>query len=378
MTVPFDQTIDTHGGGSPAPAVDAFWAEPPARDAVFVRGADAARFIDGFQTASVAKLGLDRGTEAMFTDGRGHVLVLANILRPMHVPEGGDSSAADPPGGERAAAVQSAAATGGLLWLDLPAGTAVGLVEHLERYHIREDVEFIDVSRRVPPGLFVGGRDAAVWLAAAGRFAGRLPVEPLELAAGSLGGTPVSVLRSDRYGAGGFLIFGGSLRDWLTASGLPRADDVAVEEARILGRHPELRDIPPKTLPQELDRPAAISFTKGCYLGQETVARLDALGHVNRRLVVVAVAGATPQVPAAVLDAGGGQVGIITSAGHSTRLGCAVGLAILHVKALAAGATMSVEGRPARLVDPLSGDAAAAPAPEADPGRHASRTRTHA
>ncbi|MFM7315363.1 MAG: hypothetical protein ACKO5E_00320, partial [bacterium] len=41
-------------------------------------------------------------------------------------------------------------------------------------------------------------------------------------------------------------------------------------------------------LPQEIDRDkTAISFKKGCYLGQEIVARLDALGHVNRKLVGV-------------------------------------------------------------------------------------------
>ena len=43
-----------------------------------------------------------------------------------------------------------------------------------------------------------------------------------------------------------------------------------------------------RQLPQEVGRDAeAISFTKGCYLGQETVARIDALGHVNQRIVGV-------------------------------------------------------------------------------------------
>ena len=43
-------------------------------------------------------------------------------------------------------------------------------------------------------------------------------------------------------------------------------------------------------LPQEVGRDAvAISFTKGCYLGQETVARLDALGHVNQKIAGAAV-----------------------------------------------------------------------------------------
>jgi folate-binding protein YgfZ len=46
------------------------------------------------------------------------------------------------------------------------------------------------------------------------------------------------------------------------------------------------RDIDKSNLPQEVGRTEwAVSFTKGCYLGQETVARIDALGHVNRHLV---------------------------------------------------------------------------------------------
>ncbi len=56
---------------------------------------------------------------------------------------------------------------------------------------------------------------------------------------------------------------------------------------RIRNRWPVLgADYDDRNLPQELDRDAsAISFHKGCYLGQETVARLDALGQVQKKLV---------------------------------------------------------------------------------------------
>jgi folate-binding protein YgfZ len=357
----------TRSSPPPSPPAEVFWAELPVRDVVLVRGNDALRFLDGFQTAAVAKLGANRGTEAFFTDGRGHVLVLANIFRPAGVPheagvshDAGDTQTdveaiACTPSGEPAAA-----------WLDLPAGTAAGLVEHLEHYHIREDVEFTHVTPGGTPAVFVGGPGAAAWLAARdrSRFIGALPCEPLELGAGSLGGVPVRLLRSDRYGVGGFELRAIAadvprLIDWLTASGVPRVDAGVLEELRILGRHPEPCDIPPKTLPQELDRPAAISFTKGCYLGQETVARLDALGHVNRRLVVVAVDGDPPALPAAVLGPDDTSLGTITSACRSARLGCGIGLALVHVKPLAAGVTMAVAGRPARIL------AAAEPGQEA-------------
>jgi len=376
----------------PTPPAEVFWAEPPARDVVLVRGGDAVRFLDGFQTAAVATLAENHGTETFFTDGRGHVLVLANLYRPACV-----DTSSSPAQAEQAVSACTPSGVAAVAWLDVPAGTAARLVEHLEHYHIREDVEFMHVAADVASAVFVGGPGTAAWLtgsapsgsASSGstpsgstpsgstpsgstpsgsespRFVGSLPLEPLALGAGSLGGVPVRIVRSHRFAGSdtrgsdtrgsGFEVFAAAadlprLVAWLSASGLPRVEPAMLEELRILARYPEPHDIPPKTLPQELDRPAAISFTKGCYLGQETVARLDALGHVNRRLVVVAVDGAPPEPPAAVLGADETPVGTITSACPSTRLGCSIGLALVHVKALAPGATTSVAGRPARIL----------------------------
>jgi tRNA-modifying protein YgfZ len=75
----------------------------------------------------------------------------------------------------------------------------------------------------------------------------------------------------------------------LTSQGAERCSHEALEIVRIEAALPQFgTDISDANLPQEVNRDAAaISFTKGCYLGQETVARLDALGHVNRLLVPV-------------------------------------------------------------------------------------------
>jgi folate-binding protein YgfZ len=89
-----------------------------------------------------------------------------------------------------------------------------------------------------------------------------------------------------------------------------------------------------KTLPQELDRiEQTINFRKGCYLGQETVARLDALGHVNRTLVGVQFASADrANVPptATELTVDGAAVGQITSAVWSPKFGATVALAYVR------------------------------------------------
>ena len=91
------------------------------------------------------------------------------------------------------------------------------------------------------------------------------------------------------------------------------------------------REITAEQLPQEVGRDAcAISFNKGCYLGQEPVARIDALGHVNWELVTFQIA-----APAA---AGGSADGGSADGGSAGGAG-----AVEYV----AGATLAVDGKPA-------------------------------
>ena len=140
------------------------------------------------------------------------------------------------------------------------------------------------------------------------------------------------------------------MRRWLGETGLPEASAAALEVLRIESRYPGSLDIDGKTLPQELDRPPrTISFAKGCYLGQETVARLDALGHVNRRLTLVASAGpSAPAVGTPVL-VDGTESGVVTSSCLSPLHGGPLSMCILHQRGQAPGATITVAGREARL-----------------------------
>src|SRR5919198_1368539 len=97
------------------------------------------------------------------------------------------------------------------------------------------------------------------------------------------------------------------------------------EIARVEAGRPEWGvDIDESTLPQEanLEELHAISYTKGCYTGQETVARVHFRGHVNRHLSGLRSPGTVPPVPGAqLLDATGKTVGDVRSAVSSPRLG---------------------------------------------------------
>ena len=102
------------------------------------------------------------------------------------------------------------------------------------------------------------------------------------------------------------------------------------------------RDISADNLPQEVARDAhAISFTKGCYLGQETVARIDAVGHVNRYLAGLKF---KPNVVPRVgleLQREGRPMGQVTSVCMSPRLGSALALGYVRREAAMPGDELS-------------------------------------
>jgi folate-binding protein YgfZ len=325
--------VDTAGpvpGGYAALRRSLAWGDLGRRSVLTARGPDAVRFIDNFTTAAVSPLATGTGTEGFFADARGWVLALTTILR---IEDG--------------------------VWIDAPTGLAGGLREHLDRYHIRERLELKDESDSFGH-LVIAGPQAEAWLAA--RSSVRPPEALLQHGRGLLGDVPVAIVRIDWYGPLGFLLQVAAadherLMAWLDSQGLPRAMPTAWETARIEAGVPEPVDLPEKTLPQELGRDQrAISFTKGCYLGQETVARIDALGHVNRRFVAVAIdcdgrqdrpRGESAEM---VVRCGDEIVGRLTSVCFSPLLGCRVGLGLLQAKAVDAARPLEVEGSAARLV----------------------------
>ncbi len=128
----------------------------------------------------------------------------------------------------------------------------------------------------------------------------------------------------------------------------------ALEAARIRARMPRYGDdVDDQTLINEsplLD--TAVSFTKGCYPGQESVARVRNLGRVRRRLVVLNIDGtAAPPSGAVVTKPGGDQAGHVTSSGSDGN--GVVAFAVIDAKAADAGA-LTVEGTPASIAGDLS------------------------
>lgn len=113
-------------------------------------------------------------------------------------------------------------------------------------------------------------------------------------------------------------------------------------------------DFDEKTYPQEaaLER-RAVSFNKGCYLGQEVICRLEMRGHVHRRLALLHITADPPVEPQApVKDATGEPAGLVTSAAWSPRHNLVVALAMVKYAHSTPGTALRVGDASAVVVDP--------------------------
>lgn len=143
-------------------------------------------------------------------------------------------------------------------------------------------------------------------------------------------GVTVIIARVPEIDVDGFDIFvpsdaAGSFRRRLEAAGIVAGSVATWQIARIESGRPEWGiDMDESTLPQEanFDELGAISYTKGCYIGQETVARVHFRGHVNRFLRKLRfVTRPAPPKGAELLDETGKVIGDVRSSALSPRFG---------------------------------------------------------
>ena len=158
----------------------------------------------------------------------------------------------------------------------------------------------------------------------------------------SVAGEGVLVAEHDELGLGGALVLASS-SEALARLDAPRATPAFCEALRVERGVPRFGvDFDESTYPQEaaLER-RAVSFDKGCYLGQEVVCMLELRGHVKRKLVPVTLEG---QAAAGekVLDESGVEQGALTSVAVGPETGTRVGLAMVKLGRSEAGTRLRV------------------------------------
>jgi tRNA-modifying protein YgfZ len=242
------------------------------------------------------------------------------------------------------------------LWIGSVPGQASPITEHLEKYHLLEDFQLSDCSGETGEFL-VTGPDGGKLLGEAGIDVSSLAVFQNRRVAltGVEQVSDVFIQRFDMLGSPGYLLTtsgpGSGLAEHLTLRGIAEGAPAAFESLRVEAGFPVYgTDLSVDNLAQEACRTdATISFTKGCYLGQEPVARIHALGHVNRELRVLEIRGeATPPTGTALLNPKNPEkeIGQLSSVSWSWQQGCAVGIALVRSQFASAGTELPIGGDP--------------------------------
>jgi folate-binding protein YgfZ len=264
----------------PNPERDTFFDLSP-RVKLRIAGADALRFLNGQITNDLRKATANFAIQASVLSAKGKIN--ANVF----ISADADSFVldADPEVRE-----------------ELPA--------RIERYIIADDVQIEDVTDRFAI-LHVTGELAPVF------------------------SRPSRVVRADRFGCPGWDIWVEGteferVRQELAAT-LAFCDEDCAEVFRIERGIPRWgRELTDQIIPTEANLEASsIDYSKGCYIGQEVISRIKMSGQTNKRLCgLISVSGAPlqPGLRLAPDDGGGQDVGWITSAARSPRLGQEIAL----------------------------------------------------
>jgi folate-binding protein YgfZ len=294
------------------------------RGAIEVGGRDAGRFLQSLCTNDVLKLPAGSGCEAFFTTNKARVVAHAWVDRAR--PAGGGES----------------------FTLDVPPGLADKLLAHLDHYLVSEQVELTERSAEVAHAFVAGPKAAAVLEAAAGESLADLG--ELQHRECRLAGVACRVRRNGCLALPGYdvLAFGGdaaAVARALAEAGAPPAGEATYETLRVEAGLPEFgKDIDENRLVMEVNRTAqAISYTKGCFLGQEPIVMARDRGHVNRFLSGLVVDGERPVPPLARVFRDAEEVGQTYSSVVSPRLGKVIALAYLRRGSHEPGTDLAVE-----------------------------------
>ena len=296
----------------------AAWLDLSARGRIVARGRDRARFLHNVTTNEVKKLAPGSGCYAFLLTPQGRIQADLTLF-----------CFADH------------------FLLDTEPDLREKVPQLILRYKVADQVELEDVTAATTAIGLEGPRAPAVLAAMGapvpgGDFA-HLEWRELTIAAERVTGQP------------GFRIYGDASRTAAIAGQLEAAGarPATAEDARVVrienGKPRYGDDIRETSLPQETGQMHAVSYSKGCYLGQEIVERIRAQGHVNKKLVRVEIDATQPVAPGTKLLSEGTEAGEITSAVYSPHFSKVIALACVRAAYAQGGAAFRAGEYTARI-----------------------------
>ena len=296
---------------------------------VTVTGRDRQAFLQGMLSNEIKSLAPGQGTAAAFLDAHGKVMALLHV----HVLE------------DR-------------LLLELPPGLTQKTLELLDKFLISEKAYFEAADESFSVLGVEGPGAAAVLSPLAGRSLDPAPDEHVEV---SIAGAPVRVIGRGDTGGPGFQCWtmafhGGALWSALVEAGARPVGAEALNALRIeAGIAWYGHDVDETVILPETRLEHFVSYNKGCYIGQEVVARVKYRGHVNRALSGLVLDGDRVPASGAKVVAESKEIGRVTSAVRSIALGQPIALGYVRREYLAPGTAVTIQdgdgGIPARVAE---------------------------
>ena len=291
---------------------------------IVLTGADRATFLHALLTNDIAGLTAGKGAYAAYLTPQGRMIADMQVIE-----------------------------TGARMLMAVERGVAAPLAERLDRLIFSEDVQVKDVSAGVHAIGVHGPSAAATITRATGVRLDHLSADYDNVTSDSL-----TIVRDDKLGVPGFEIYvpaadAGGLRTRLHDAGAVSAGSETYATLRIEAGRPEFGiDMGTDTIPLEAGiETRAISFTKGCYVGQEVIVRVLHRGHgrVARRLVSIVLPGGRVPARGDGIFAGDRRVGEITSAADSPKYGAPLALGYVQRDQAAPGTELTVNGLQVRV-----------------------------
>jgi folate-binding protein YgfZ len=285
------------------------------RARLVVTGRDRTRWLNGMVSNNIRDLARDHGVYAFLLNVQGHV------LGDMYVFHRGES-----------------------FLIESDRAQLEKLAQLLKKYIIMDQVLLSEAAPGQMTSLGLEGPQSKDVLQRAGVEPSQL--QPLEVEERMWNGAAISLVRSPQ---GGYMIWlppehAGAMWEALAAAGATPVGAEALEMWRIASGIPRYGvDIRERDLPQETGQEQALSFTKGCYIGQEIVERIRSRGAVHRNFTGFRFEGRTPPAPGTRIEREGRELGEITSV-TVLPSGRAIGLGYLRREAGAPGTNLDISG----------------------------------
>ena len=229
------------------------------------------------------------------------------------------------------------------------AGTQQKVAEWIDFYTFTEDVAVEDVTDETAMLSLVGPKAATLLL----DLCGLNRIEAHESASVTIGGVDATAVRTDFLRLQSYDLVlpsdgAEAVRQTVLAGGeshdMAEIDEEALDLVRIEQGVPvQGKELTEDANPLEAGLIDHISFNKGCYIGQEVVARLNTYDKVQRTLVGLSWDISTKADSGAELFVDGKKVGVLTSAAASPLLGRGVGLGLVRNVHAGPGTSLAIE-----------------------------------